>query len=129
MRSLHSLSRHSSRAARRGLRGARGTPRTAAGLAAAIALTAAIAGCSGTPAAPAVASLPGHMASAAEQLQVDRQAPVHLAGHSGLSIDMPTRDSATQSAYSACTHFIQPIIQLKEAGAVAQASAMLPAVS
>src|SRR5712691_10786402 len=39
--------------------------------------------------------------------------PVHRPGHAGLSIDLPTRDSATSAAYAACTHFIQGIIQDK----------------
>ncbi len=30
--------------------------------------------------------------------------PAHIPGHSGLSIDMPTRDSATSAAYGACDH-------------------------
>jgi hypothetical protein len=48
--------------------------------------------------------------------------PFHQPGHAGLSIDMPTQDSATRPAYAACMHFIQPIIQAKEAGAAAQLS-------
>jgi len=42
--------------------------------------------------------------------------PFHRPGRSGLSIDMPTQDAATRSAYAACGHFMQPIIQAKEAG-------------
>jgi hypothetical protein len=49
--------------------------------------------------------------------------PVHLSGHSGLSINMPTQDAATRPAYAACAHFIQPITQAKEAGAQASLSA------
>jgi hypothetical protein len=48
--------------------------------------------------------------------------PVHRPGHAGLSIDLPTRDSATSSAYGACTHFIQAILQVKSAGEAAQAA-------
>ena len=48
--------------------------------------------------------------------------PYHQPGHAGLSINMPTQDSATRPAYAACMHFIQPIIQAKEAGAAAQLS-------
>ena len=55
--------------------------------------------------------------------------PVHRPGHAGLSIDLPTRDSATSSAYGACTHFIQAIIQIKSAGAAAQAAPHLAALT
>jgi hypothetical protein len=50
--------------------------------------------------------------------------PFHIPGHSGLSINLPTRDAATRAAYAACTHFIQPVINMKNAGA---ATAMSPA--
>jgi hypothetical protein len=53
--------------------------------------------------------------------------PYHRPGHAGLSIDMPTQDAATRSAYAACTHFIQPIIQAKAAGATAPSAAQLAA--
>jgi hypothetical protein len=49
--------------------------------------------------------------------------PFHRPGHAGLSIDMPTQDAATRPAYAACTHFIQPIISAKAAGAASQLSA------
>jgi hypothetical protein len=55
--------------------------------------------------------------------------PVHRPGHSGLSIDMPAQDAANRSAYSACIHFIQPVIQAKQAGAAAQAAPQLPALT
>jgi hypothetical protein len=44
--------------------------------------------------------------------------PFHRPGHAGLSIDMPTQDAATRPAYLACNHFMQPIMQAKQAGAV-----------
>jgi hypothetical protein len=49
--------------------------------------------------------------------------PFHRPGHSGLSIDMPTQDAATRSAYAACGQFMQPIIQAKAAGGKASLSA------
>ena len=50
--------------------------------------------------------------------------PFHVPGHQGLSINLPTRDAATRAAYAACTHFIQPVINMKNAGAT---TAMSPA--
>jgi hypothetical protein len=55
--------------------------------------------------------------------------PVHRPGHSGLSIDMPSQDAANRSAYSACIHYMQPIIQAKQAGAAAQAAPRLQALT
>lgn len=55
--------------------------------------------------------------------------PFHRPGHNGLSIDMPTQDAATRPAYAACLHFIQAIIQVKQAGAAAQAATQLPALT
>ena len=55
--------------------------------------------------------------------------PVHRPGHAGLSMDLPTRDSATSAAYAACTHFIQAIIQVKAAGAASQAAPHLAALT
>ena len=55
--------------------------------------------------------------------------PSHRPGHAGLSIDMPTRDAATRPAYVACTHFIQPIVSAKAAGATALPAAQLAALT
>ena len=55
--------------------------------------------------------------------------PVHIPGHSGLSINMPTRDSATSAAYGACNHFMAKIEQVKAAGAASQAVADLTALT
>src|SRR5258708_13576301 len=52
--------------------------------------------------------------------------PFHISGHSGLSIEMPTRDAATSAAYGACNHFIAQIIQAKTSGAASQAVADPP---
>ncbi len=43
--------------------------------------------------------------------------PIHRAGHAGLSIDLPERGPATAAAYRTCEHYLQPLIQAKEAGA------------
>lgn len=55
--------------------------------------------------------------------------PFHRAGHSGLSIDLPSHTPQTRPAYAACTHFIEPIIQMKEAHARAVAGRVLPALT
>jgi hypothetical protein len=103
------------------------------------------------PGSAAVASLSGHAAAARSSGQpltqqqsdqdfisftrcmrshgVQMSDPVHRPGHAGLSIDLPTRDSSTSAAYAACTHFIQAIIQIKSAGAAAQAAPHLAALT
>jgi hypothetical protein len=112
---------------------------------------AAITGCAAHPAGPQVASLSGHTGNAGQhagtlsQNQSDQDMvsftrcmrahgvqmsdPVHRPGHAGLSIDLPTRDAATQPAYTACIHFIQAIIQAKQAGAAAQAAPNITALT
>jgi hypothetical protein len=115
-----------------------------AALLAAVLLAAA---CSSSAAGPQVASLGGHHGGAAgppgltsarsdqDMLNftrcmrahgVNMPDPVHLPGHTGLSLEFPsaTPSPNTRAATVACTHFIQPIIQAKQAGA---AAAMSPA--
>jgi hypothetical protein len=115
------------------------------------------AACSSGPGAQAgpgnspVASLSGHASGAAAAGQTLTQAqsdqdmvnfarcmrahgvqmsdPVHRPGHAGLSIDMPTRDSATSAAYGVCNHFIAKIEQIKAKGAAGAAAADLPALT
>ena len=53
--------------------------------------------------------------------------PVHHPGHAGLSIDMPSRGPATNTAYAVCNHYIQANITAKQAGAAAQAAPHLAA--
>ncbi len=65
-----------------------------------------------------------HFAACMRSHGVAMSDPFHRPGHAGLSIDMPTQDAATRPAYSACTHFVQPIIRAKQAGA---AGALTPA--
>ena len=124
----------------------------AAVLVAAVLVTAGVlvGGCSSAPGGTPVASLSGHAAAtqsgqALTQQQSDQDMisfarcmrshgvqmpdPVHRPGHAGLSIDLPTRDSATSAAYAACTHFIQAIIDIKMAGAASQAAPELPALT
>jgi hypothetical protein len=107
-------------------------------------------GSSSQPGAAPVASLSGHgsgtgAAGQLTQAQSDHDMisfahcmrahgvqmadPFHVPGHSGLSIDLPTRDSATANAYQACFHFISRIVAAKNAGAAAQAAANLPALT
>ena len=123
-------------------------------LAAAAALSAACSAGSGTQSGPGsapVASLAGHGGTSAAAGQPPTEAqtdqdfvsfarcmrahgvqmsdPSHVPGHSGLSIDLPTRDAATSAAYGACNHFIAKIIQAKTSGAASQAVADLPALT
>ncbi len=111
-----------------------------------------LAGCStgGSHATPAVASLPGHTGSApAGQPLTEQQSdqdmvafarcmrghgvqvpdPYHRAGHAGLSLDIPSRGPATNAAFAACTHYIQPIIAAKAAGQASLAAPELAALT
>jgi hypothetical protein len=111
-------------------------------LVSAAALSAACSTGSGTQPGPGgapVASLAGHGASstsAAGQMPTKAQSdqdfvnfarcmrahgvqmsdPVHIPGHAGLSINVPTRDAATSAAFGACNHFIAKIEQIKTVG-------------
>jgi hypothetical protein len=111
------------------------------------------AGCSSAspgPGSAPVASLAGHAPAAASSQPLTQQQsdqdmisftrcmrghgvqmsdPVHVPGHAGLSLDLPERDPATSGAYAACTHFIQAIIETKEAGAAAAAAPQLAALT
>jgi hypothetical protein len=111
-----------------------------------------LAGCSsgGSHATPAVASLPGHTGSASagqplteQQSDQDMVAfarcmrshgvqvpdPYHRAGHAGLTLDIPSRSPATNAAFAACTHFIQPIIAAKATGQASRAAPELAALT
>jgi hypothetical protein len=109
-----------------------------------------VAGCSsaGGQGRP-VASLPGHGSTQAAQPASRQQSdqdminfarcmnshgvqmaePFHRAGHAGLTLDIPSRSPATNAAFAACTHYIQPIIAAKQAGAAAQAAPHLAALT
>jgi hypothetical protein len=40
--------------------------------------------------------------------------PYHQPGHMGLTVNLPRQDSATRTAWSACRHYIQALVQIKE---------------
>jgi hypothetical protein len=61
-----------------------------------------------------------HFARCMRSHGVQMSDPFHQPGHTGLSVNMPTQDAATRPAYAACNHFMQPIIQAKEAHAATQ---------
>ena len=58
-----------------------------------------------------------------------RSDPYHRPGNTGLTLDLPTRDSATSAGYAACTHFIQATINMKAAGMASQAAPDLAALT
>src|SRR5215472_8181786 len=119
-------------------------------LALACAATLPVAACSSGSSARPVAGLPGHAGNAASpgaltSAQGDRDFvnfahcmrahgvqmadPFHRPGHTGLSIDVPTQTAANRPAFAACTHFIQPVINMKMSVAHAFAAAHLPALT
>jgi len=127
---------------RRPDRGPRAAPLTAAALLAAglAAVTLFAAGCSSG--ASASGSGPGQPPNQSQSDQdmvsftscmrghgTQMSDPYHRPGHAGLTIDLPTRDAATRTAYAACTHFIEPIIQAKQAGAAALAEPRMAALT
>jgi hypothetical protein len=108
------------------------------------------AACSSAPPQGQVASLPGRSAgtqapSKLTAAQSDRDMidfarcmrshgvqvpdPVHIPGHAGVSIQVPQQSAANRPAYTACIHFIQPIISMKAAGRAAQAAPHLHALT
>ncbi len=128
--------------------------RGAAALTGAVAAGMLAVACSSSPPAPSVASLPGHRAAHTgtgqlTQAQSDQDMvdfarcmrahgadipdPVHRPGHAGLSVEMPvagpTVPPAVRTALHACTHFMQPIIQMKQAGQEALAAPRLRALT
>ena len=40
--------------------------------------------------------------------------PYHEPGHTGLTVNLPPQDAATRTAWSACRHYIQNLVQIKE---------------
>jgi hypothetical protein len=110
----------------------------------------AAAACSSGSSAPQVAHLPGHAGTARvtgqlTQAQSDRDMidfarcmrahgtavpdPIHRPGHAGLSIELPGQTAANRPAFNACMHFLQPIIQMKNAAAQAAVAHELPALT
>ena len=117
----------------------------ACGGAALAAVAVLVAACSSSAAGPQVASLGGHHGGAAgppgmttaqsdqDMLNftrcmrahgVNMADPAHIPGHAGLSLVTSVTPPPSRAATAACTHFLQPIIQAKDAGA---AAAMSPA--
>ena len=113
-------------------------------------LAVATAACSSGQSGPQVAHLPGHggqpaSAGGLTAAQSDRDMimfarcmrahgvqmsdPYHRAGHSGLSIGIPSQTAANRPAFSACMHFLQPIIQMKNAHAAAEAAPLMHALT
>lgn len=50
--------------------------------------------------------------------------PYHRAGHTGLTLDMPTKTPAMLRAYGKCGHLIASIVAMKEAGQQARQNGM-----
>jgi hypothetical protein len=55
--------------------------------------------------------------------------PYHQSGHTGLTVDTPPQDAANRTAYAACNHYMQALIQIKEARTAALASYELAALT
>ena len=125
-------------------------PRRAMAMLALAAAALTLAACSSGQAAPQVAHLPGqgsHARTTGQQTgaQMDRDMinfarcmrahgvqmrdPFHRAGHSGLSIGVPAQTAANRPAFGACLHFLQPIIQMKNAHQAAVAAPMMGALT
>ena len=125
-------------------RGAR--PRRAMAVLALSTAALALAACSSGHAGPQVAHLPGHGSQAQTTRQqtgaqmdrdminfahcmrahgVQMRDPFHRPGHAGLSIEVPAQTAANRPAFSACMHFLQPIIQMKNAHAAAAAAPIM----
>jgi hypothetical protein len=128
----------------------RSRPRIAIASLALSAATLAAAACSSGQAGPHVAHLPGQdpAAQATGQqtgAQMDRDMisfarcmrahgvpmsdPYHRAGHAGLSISLPGQTAANRPAFSACNHFLQPIIQFKQSHQEASAAPIMGALT
>ena len=55
--------------------------------------------------------------------------PYRQAGHIGLTVDTPPHDAKTARAYVRCGHYMQALIQIKEARTAALASSQLAALT
>jgi hypothetical protein len=60
---------------------------------------------------------------------VNEPDPAHRPGHVGLSIEVPSPGPSTNAALAACNHFIQPVVQMKQAHARQQLAAWLPGLT
>ena len=112
-----------------------GVKRSVAALAGAVAAGLLAAACSSSP--PATGQLTTaqsdrdfvNFAHCMRAHGVQMQDPFHRPGHTGLSIYVPPHNSATDPAWAACTHFIQPTINMKNAGQQALAAPRLRALT
>lgn len=111
----------------------------------------ALAGCGGGSGTRTVAGLPGHATAAASgpaALTLSRsdadmvaftrcmrahgvqiRDPFHRTGHQGLTLDVPSPDSANRAAFDACGGLIKAIVQAKQQGAGAAAAPHLAALT
>ena len=55
--------------------------------------------------------------------------PYHQADHIGLTVEIPPHSSATRTAYAACDHYLQDLIQIKLARTGALAASRLAALT
>lgn len=107
-------------------------PRTTIAALAVLALGAAVAGCGGAGAGSAARSSPldrGDRAFIAFTQCMRHHGshmgdPYHRAGHTGLTLDLPTMTPASKWAYNACKHLIAPVISMKMAGMAARQNGM-----
>lgn len=60
---------------------------------------------------------------------VNEPDPQHRPGHRGLSIEVPPPGPSTNAALAACSHFIAPIVQMKQAHASQELAAWLPGLT
>jgi len=128
----------------------RARPRRLIALLALSAAAATVTACSSGQTGPHVANLPGHTSPAQETGQqtgaqmdhdmiqfarcmrahgVQVRDPYHRAGHSGLSISVPGQTAANRPAFSACNHFLQPIVQFKQSHQRAEAAPIMGALT
>ena len=109
-----------------------------------------VSACSTSPPASSVASLPSRggattttalTTQAADQAMINfahclrnhglasEPDPTHVAGHTGLSLEVPARTSSTSDALDACDHFIDTLVETKLAKAAAIAPGRLQALT
>jgi len=55
--------------------------------------------------------------------------PYHQPGHTGLTVDTPPQDATNRPAYAACDHYMQALVQVKEARTAALAMSQLAALT
>lgn len=60
---------------------------------------------------------------------VNEPDPMHIPGHTGLSVEVPAPGPSTRAALSSCNHFLAPIAAMKRAAATARAAPELRALT